>query len=142
MKTSEFNKLTEDVLDHMKHTLIEKAGQYSSDDDRLINFSIGGELTDTSPEVHAFHQMTKHIVSLKLMIDGKTGWDYARLREVCGDIRCFALLIEAILRDGYPTDKVVPTPKRVRWEPPGSGHYCGGCGNKAEYCTCTCEMLA
>jgi hypothetical protein len=65
-----FDEILNERIEKIKKVLSKKAGEYSSENDRLHNFKRAAALNCETPEKALAGMLTKHIVSIYDMIDG------------------------------------------------------------------------
>jgi uncharacterized protein YqfB (UPF0267 family) len=100
MKIDEFNKVVEEQIKSIKSTLVKKAKEYATDDDRLHNFNLAGVLLDCSSVFALAGMMTKHTVSVYDIIRqyNKLGITPTNelLNEKIGDLINYLILLKAM----------------------------------------------
>jgi len=99
MKTDEFNKIVEEMIDACRKTLIKKQGEYNLDEDRLSFFKEGNELTKLTPERTLYMFMYKHVKSLADMVASEKKYPKALWIEKIQDNMNYLLLLRALLED-------------------------------------------
>jgi len=99
MTHDEFNKLFADRFLKCRETLLSKAKQYASDEDRLHNFYEGAILNCCTPEQYAHTLVTKQIIALRDMIVQDMFISQAVVDEKIGDIVNYYVLIEALIKE-------------------------------------------
>lgn len=102
MTNDKFNEILIDRLTVIKGVLAAKAKEYSSEKDRLHNFKEGAKILNTTPEIALFGFLTKHLVSVKDIIDniaiGKLPTT-ALVDEKVGDCINYFILLEALIKE-------------------------------------------
>ena len=101
MTEKEFEKFFEERIKKCRETLIRKAKEYASDEDKMRNFNNAGRMMKMPPYKVAFHYMMKHFESLYdiIMEDKKVSpemWD-----EKLGDLLNYLFLIDAMWRKAH-----------------------------------------
>jgi hypothetical protein len=107
MNTEDFNKVVDARIEKIKATLIKKAAEYSSDEDRLHNFKIAGRINGETPEKALWGMMAKHLVSvIDIIADSNRGkLPSASMRdEKLGDAINYLILLEALLIEKSPLE--------------------------------------
>jgi len=86
-----------------KAMLLERAGAYATNGDRLGNFYEGGALNGCHPLRYGFSLVSKHIIALRDLITkveaGQaefTDYEFGKFQEYVTDIRNYAVLMEAL----------------------------------------------
>lgn len=91
-----FDKLVQEIRMESLDTLIAKNGKYSTDADKLHNFAAGAEIMGGTAAQAAWGYMTKHMVSLRDMIEQNDFTDRADFLEKCKDVINYVCLIWCI----------------------------------------------
>jgi len=99
MKAEDFDLLVDKVQNRCKRVLVKKAAHYAGDEDRLENFKRVAQLQDMTPADASFALMSKHIVSIAMLLEedplpSKKQWD-----EKITDAINYLILTEACLID-------------------------------------------
>ena len=105
MNAETFDRVLEDAHTRQKKVLHTKAGEYSRDKDRLLNFKTAGSFQRCTPERALWGMASKHFVSLTDLInDLESGVDHPMplWEEKIGDAENYLLLLEGLLRERYP----------------------------------------
>lgn len=101
MTPSDFNNLVEHRLEKCKDTLIVKAKEYASDNDRLHNFAEAAKLKKTTKSDCALSFGMKHIISIidivRAIQVGNAVVSECVIDEKIGDAINYFLLIEACI---------------------------------------------
>lgn len=111
MNTEDFNKVVDARIEKIKATLIKKAAEYSSDDDRLHNFKIAGRINGETPEKALWGMMAKHLVSVIDIIAGTSKGEVpseAIREEKLNDSICYLILLEALIIERGPEKEERP----------------------------------
>jgi hypothetical protein len=109
MKPHQFSRIVANVHDRSKKVLIEKAAEYTTDDDRLSNFKKAGGLTGDPPEKALLGMLVKHWVSLVELIDGlKSGKNVPIVmwQEKITDSINYSILLEALVWERFFDEEV------------------------------------
>lgn len=110
MNTETFNAIVDQRVEKIKATLIKKAAEYSSEDDRLHNFKVAARINGETPERALWGMMAKHLVSvIDIIADSNRGkLPSAAMRdEKLGDAINYLILLEALLIEKSPPAPVV-----------------------------------
>lgn len=110
MKAEKFNEVVEERISKIKSTLVRKAAEYSSDDDRLHNFKVAARINGETPEKALWGMMSKHLVSVIDIISGTSAGKLpnADMRdEKIGDAINYLILLEALLIEKSPPEALV-----------------------------------
>lgn len=99
MKPVDFNKIVLERMDKCKNTLVRKAQEYATEEDRLHNFYIGANFLDDTPAKYALSLMTKHLVSVRDIVLSKERPSQEIIDEKIGDAINYFILLEAILQE-------------------------------------------
>jgi hypothetical protein len=106
MTTEQFNVVVENRIDLIRSVLLQKGKEYIDQtmDNPFSNFhkAIGISFHKTGSKV-AWEYMTKHLQSLKDIIDDKTPKSKEAVEEKIGDIINYLILIEGMLKDDLHT---------------------------------------
>lgn len=109
MTPEQFENLREEFLSHEARILDWKAGEYTSNRDRLLNFHQVAEILNQRPSEVALTYLLKHIQSITLAVrTGKYDWDWETdggegLKQRIIDARNYLLLLAACLEEEtYP----------------------------------------
>lgn len=100
-----FENLVHEFLEHEQKLLNWKAGEYSNDSDRLMNFRQIAGLIDTSMSEIALVYLLKHIQSIALAVNrGRFTWEWETsegegLKQRIADARNYLLLLAACLEE-------------------------------------------
>jgi hypothetical protein len=103
--STDFDRLLSEVHSQQKMVLGVKAGEYSRDDDRLLNFKTAGAFERCTPERALWGMAAKHFVSLTDLVndlDAGTDTPMPLWEEKLGDARNYLVLLEGLLRERYP----------------------------------------
>lgn len=101
MNHETFERLVDEINEHDMSILFAKNKEYANDTDKLRNFKLGGEMAGMTPQQVLWSYMMKHMVSVRMIVDGESNYDCNILREKCGDIRNYLRLLEAIFDDDF-----------------------------------------
>lgn len=100
MTHEEFNTLVNKRFNKCKKTLLAKANDYATDEERLQNFKDGAVFTCSTPAWYALALVTKHLMALRdLIILRQDDITQEIIDEKLGDIVNYMLLLEAILTE-------------------------------------------
>jgi hypothetical protein len=99
MNAEMFSIELENAFNRAKEVLDKKASYYASDTDRLANFKAAAGAQSINPVQALVGMMTKHYVSVCDMSKDPTKYSLELWNEKLGDLRNYALLCEALIRD-------------------------------------------
>ena len=101
MHKEEFTAILEDRIASIRSTLSTKADEYATTWDVLHNFRAGASFTMLSMETTLWGFMTKHLVSLRDMIQSRQVKQYTMEQwdEKIGDTINYLILLEAIVKE-------------------------------------------
>lgn len=98
MTTKEFNKMLNRRLKKIRITLKLKAKEYAMED-RLHNFKIAARMNNTTSEKALWGMLTKHLISVMDMIEGRKKITRERIDEKVGDTINYFVLLEGVLNE-------------------------------------------
>jgi len=101
MNHETFDILLKDTQLDDKIVLSDKNEEYAPGDDKLANFKKAGKALDVAPEKALWGFAMKHIISIQDIINEESGYTPERLREKCGDLRRYTILLEALMQEKY-----------------------------------------
>lgn len=111
MGTEQFNAIIQAQMDWCMNKLVDKAAEYSEDDDRLHNFRVTAALRDTDMRDAVAGMMAKHTVSVFDMCNAIDLDDLAQWDEKIGDSINYLLLLRAVVQEEYeeslPKDMII-----------------------------------
>lgn len=96
MKAERFNELVNELRNASLDTLVAKNAGYSSEDDKLHNFHVGGSIMGGTAAQAAWGYATKHLVALRDKIQRNDFSDRADFLEKCQDAINYICLIWCI----------------------------------------------
>jgi hypothetical protein len=106
MNQSEFNTELDAVIKRIIDVLERKRAEYSTASDRLIYFktATSGLSLSTTPEVHAWELLVKHLICVRDIISdvdkGYEGWPKREyVDEKFGDAINYLILIEMLIKE-------------------------------------------
>ena len=99
MNSKQFEDILSKRLDSIKNTLSSKSKEYASFDDRLYNFKRAAQLQNVTPQAALLGMMTKHLVSVLDLIEGKSTPSISIIDEKIGDTINYFILLEAVLKE-------------------------------------------
>lgn len=101
----EFDQLVEERCEQIKKTLINKAKEYATKQDRFHNFTVAGRLLNISPEKALLGMMSKHLVSVfdlvEWAIEAPEKLNIAIINEKIGDSINYLILLEGLLKERF-----------------------------------------
>ena len=102
MTPEDFNAVVDDMVDLIKNTLKEKAGQYARGNDRLWNFKRAAERRRCTPEAALRGISVKHEVAIDDFIadlDRGECMPYEQWVEKLGDSVVYSTLLMGLIRE-------------------------------------------
>ena len=99
MTPEQFNIELENAFNRARRVLASKATQYASTTDRLSNFKAAAGAQGINPLQALVGMMSKHYVSVCDMAKDPLKYNIKMWNEKLGDLRNYALLAEALIRD-------------------------------------------
>ena len=99
MEAEQFETLLIKRLDQIQNTLGHKAKEYVQEGDRLYNFKVAARVNNTTSAKALWGMITKHLVSVMDLKDGKLKATHAMINEKIGDMINYLILLEAILKE-------------------------------------------
>jgi hypothetical protein len=109
MDNNDFNKIVTESIDSIQLVLVNKAKEYASEGDRLVNFKDGARITGLTPEMTLWAYMAKHLASIKKIIDDMNKGDLPTnelLDEKIGDAINYLILLKATIKEQLPEWKI------------------------------------
>jgi len=100
MTVEMFNNVLRNMQEQQKLTLVSKAKEYASEEDRLHNFKKIADFVGITTAQVAMVLMLKNLVSLNDAIMMETPMSQEFLDEKIGDPYNYLVLIRALLEDG------------------------------------------
>lgn len=97
MNHQNFNNLLEDVQADMTSVLLSKNEEYASGGDKLDNFKKGGRAMGVTAQECLWGYAMKHFISIQDIVYGEGSYTPEKMREKCGDLRNYTILLEALL---------------------------------------------
>jgi len=101
MTHEDFDKLVDEVVDDMRATMCIKNDEYAPGDDKLSNFYKSARMTGKTPEECLWLFCVKHLTSIMDIVNGEADYTPERLREKCGDVRNYTILLEALMSERH-----------------------------------------
>lgn len=95
----QFNTVLEKRLDSIEEVLGKKAKEYAQGDDRYHNFVVAGRINAETRERALWGMATKHLVSIKDIIDTPEGFTRVQIDEKIGDMINYLILLEGMLKE-------------------------------------------
>lgn len=99
MTTVEFGNLLDERLEKIQQTLITKAKEYATGEDRLHNFKKASAFTGETPAQVCVGFMIKHLVSVNDLVNQVAPPSPAMIDEKIGDAINYLILLEALLKE-------------------------------------------
>lgn len=99
MTNIDFKKIVRARQSYTQKTLVIKGAEYSRNNDRLHNFYQAAAMNGETPAKSLWGMLTKHIISIKDMIDDTDKNIYpteAQINEKIGDVINYMHLLECI----------------------------------------------
>lgn len=101
MKNAEFNKIVNEQLKYCRELLIKKGTEYSNTTDRLVNFKDGSLITGLSAKGTLWGYLSKHLTSLKTMIESYKMYPKEQWIEKITDSINYLILLRALVSEEY-----------------------------------------
>ncbi len=99
MKAEEFDLVVEKVQTKCRSVLGKKADHYAGEEDRLENFVRAGELQGGTPADACFGMLSKHLVSIAMMLEYEEPANMKQWDEKIIDAVNYLILLKACLID-------------------------------------------
>lgn len=96
MDHKEFETVLERQIQQTRDTLVAKAREYATDDDRLHNFKLAASITQGTPKQALWGMIAKHLVSLSDMVHSDAFYPTGVWDEKIGDSINFLVLLRAL----------------------------------------------
>jgi hypothetical protein len=116
MNHQQINNLIQYRLDYIERLLTGKAEEYATNKNPFHNFDTAAAINNCSPEQALWGMYTKHLISVKDMVEATANPDSRfteeYIQEKISDSIAYHLLLEAML-----TRRYVPTPETLNPEP-------------------------
>ena len=103
MTATEFERLFEEQVERSRIVLVNKAGEYATED-RLHNFKVAAALEGKTPEQALAGMMAKHTVSVYDMAESGQPYPMELWQEKITDHINYLFLLNAIVREWRPTE--------------------------------------
>lgn len=100
MNSDEFQRIFEDQITRCRDVLVERAGQYASDTDRLHNFKTASYIAGITPQSALAGMMAKHTVSVYDLCRGDTLANIEIWNEKLTDHINYLILLKALVVEG------------------------------------------
>lgn len=103
MNRSDFDDYVKERLEEIVNLSCGKGKEYAKEESAFNNLEKGAKMDSISPEKCLWDYMRKHLVSIKDIIDeineeGKTSKDFGKVKEKCGDVILYMILLEGIVK--------------------------------------------
>ena len=99
MTEETFNLVVEKAIARSNKLLERKGGEYTSSNDRLINFKQSGAMECVPPTQSLMSMMDKHVASMAIMVKNPTAYTRKEWNQRLDDIRNYTLLCDGLLID-------------------------------------------
>lgn len=109
MTKKDFNEVIEKRISLIRSTLASKGGEYTSEEDAFESFKTiaqGLSLHDDSTKV-LWELLTKHLYSVKRMVESPIVPEEALVKEKIGDAINYLILLEGLFMEDIEFDKIV-----------------------------------
>ena len=103
MTTTDFERIFEQQVERSRSVLVSKAKEYATLD-RLHNFKVAASLEGKTPEQALAGMMAKHTVSVYDMAESGLAYPIELWQEKITDHINYLFLLNAIVREGRPTE--------------------------------------
>lgn len=100
MTNKKFNRYLDEKLEEIKRMLGKKQSEYSANGDRFHNFKRAAEIIRCTPEQALRGMLVKQLVSVFDMLEKGATYTGAHVKEKCGDVINYMILLEAMLLEG------------------------------------------
>lgn len=97
MDSETFERIFEDGVDKIRHTLIVKAREYADDSDRMRNFTKAAAFIGGTPEQALWGYLVKHLISISDMIESGQKFPEGTWDEKVGDALTYLFLLRALV---------------------------------------------
>ena len=101
MTHEDFETFQEEVGAHMRELMSSKNHEYAPGDDKLANFKKTARMTGKTPEECLWMFCSKHLISVQDIVNDQADYTPELLREKCGDIRAYTVLLEALMMERH-----------------------------------------
>jgi len=101
MNHEHFSAYLDEAVEHMKTLMGSKNGEYAPGGDKLSNFKKASRMTGKSPEECLWMFASKHIISIQDIVNAEGAYTPDALREKCGDLRAYTVLLEALMQERH-----------------------------------------
>jgi hypothetical protein len=100
VKAEIFNQVFRDTFDKAARVLLAKADEYASDEDRLHNFKLAKYVMGVdTPEQACWAFLTKHLVSIRDMVNSGEHYSPEIWDEKIGDAINYLILLKALTEE-------------------------------------------
>lgn len=100
MKSEDFDKIVEKRISSVRRTLLTKAEEYASNEERFANFKAAATMNEQTTEKALWGMLSKHVISVRDMCKG--GEITPRLiDEKVGDWIVYGFLLEGVLWEKF-----------------------------------------
>lgn len=99
MRNQLFTDMVCAQMEHCTSTLLRKGKEYSTEDDRLVNFYQAATLQQITPEKALLGMLSKHIISIYDMVKSERPHDSDQWEEKIGDAINYLLILRALVFD-------------------------------------------
>ena len=101
MTHDEFSQLLGEIVNDMERTMASKNHEYAPGKDKLANFKKSARSLGVTPQQCLWYFCQKHLTSVQDIVNGETAYSNELLREKCGDIRNYTVLLEALMLEEH-----------------------------------------
>lgn len=99
MQNDRFDEVIDEILDNSRVMLTRKNSGYSKQDDRIHNFRVAAALNGCTMEQALWGMLTKHIVSIRDMVQSGESYSHDIWDEKLGDAINYLAILKAITVD-------------------------------------------
>ena len=99
MKIDIFNRLVDSELGYCSQLLIRKGREYAPGEDRLQAFKDAAAISGNTPKQALWGMLTKHLVSIKTMVNSTVDYDMDLWNEKITDSINYLILLKTLVID-------------------------------------------
>jgi hypothetical protein len=99
MNHKDFTKFLTELQEHQTKVLLGKNAEYAPGEDKLQNFKTASSVTGKPGSEVLWMYALKHFVSIQDIVLYNSTYTPALMREKCGDLRNYLVLLEALIKE-------------------------------------------